>query len=56
MLCPAVVGVGEVGDSQSGGTNAETVFDPPPEIEIVISDVKASYNRSQQIFPHGTRK
>ena len=55
MLCPAVVGVGDAGDSL-GVTNAETVFDPPPEIEIVISDVKASYIRSQQIFPHGTRK
>ena len=43
MLCPAVVGVGEAGDSP-GVTNAETVFDPPPEIEIVISDVKTSYN------------
>ena len=41
MLCPAVVGVGDVGDSL-GVTNAETVFDPPPEIEIVISDVKAA--------------
>ena len=42
LLCPAVVGVGDAGDSL-GGTNAETVFDPPPVIEIVISDVKASY-------------
>ena len=36
-----MVGVGDAGDSQ-GVTNAETVFDPPPEIEIVISDVKAA--------------
>ena len=36
-----MVGVGEAGDSP-GGTNAETVFDPATEIEIVISDVKAA--------------
>ena len=35
LLCPAVVGVGEAGDSP-GGTSAETVFDPATEIEIVI--------------------
>ena len=43
-----MVGVGEAGDSP-GVTNAETVFDPPPEIEIVISDVKASYNKSMSM-------
>ena len=41
LLCPAVVGVGDAGDSP-GVTSAETVFDPPPEIEIVISDVKVA--------------
>ena len=48
MLCPAVVGVCDVGDSL-GVTNAETVFDPPPEIEIVISDVKAAIRFSHCI-------
>ena len=41
MLCPAVVGVGEAGDSP-GGTSAETVFDPATEIETVISVVTAA--------------